>query len=63
VDIGVTHGPQKGKATVRAAPTQDRIFWGRAPDRTVARNYPFRRTAALQGRNNALPRANQIIGE
>ena len=63
VDIAVTHGPQKGKATVRVPPTQDRIFWGRALDRTVARNYPIRRTTARQGRNNALPWANQIIGE
>jgi len=60
VDIGVTHGPQKGKAILRAAPTPDRPFGGRALDRTVARNYPIRRTAAL---HNALPRAKQIIGE
>ena len=63
VDIAVIHDPQKGEATIRAAPTQDRLFLGRARDRTVARNHPIRRAAALQGRNNALPRANQIIGE
>ena len=63
VDIAVTHGPQKGNIITRAAPTQDRLFWGRARDRTVARKYPIRRAATLQGRNNAFPQANQIIGE
>ena len=54
VDITVTHGPQKGKTTTRAAPTQDRLFWGRARDRTVARKYPIRKAATLQGRNNSV---------
>lgn len=63
VDIIKTHGPQKRKPTIWSVSTPDRLFGGRAHNWTVARNYYIRRTAALQGKNNGLPWANQTISK
>lgn len=62
-DIAMTHGAINEKAAIRAVPTHDCLFWGRARHRTVAKKPLIRRTAALRERNNALPWANQIFGK